>query len=207
MEHTRFPGSLLARSISHEVVPLGWRATSPLTGVRSLVLKNGEHVTGINYGNAEPKNSTISGTVFADTNKNGVRDAGEHGLAGITVYLDLNSNGALDATDLKTVTTADLYYTPSVNEAGSYSFAHLASGTYLVRQVIPAELSATPSTQFEHSVTMLAAENHSGVDFADVFRLNEIHGVKFDDANGNHVRDPDENGVGGTTIFIDSESK
>ena len=187
-----------------DVVPTGWHATSPVTGVRSVVLKNGENLTGINYGNAEPKNSTISGSVFADTNKNGVRDAGEHGLAGITVYLDLNSNGALDATDLQTVTTADLYYTPSVNEAGSYSFAHLASGTYAVRQVIPPELSSTPSTQFEHSVTMLAAENHSGVDFADVFRLNEIHGVKFDDANGNHVRDPGENGVGGTTVFIDS---
>ncbi len=187
----------------YEVVPAGWRATSPLTGIRSLVLKNGENVTGINYGNAEPKNSTISGTVFADTNKNGVRDLGEHGLAGITVYLDLNHNGTLDTTDLKTETTADLYYTPSVNEAGSYSFAHLASGTYLVRQVIPTELSATPTSQFEHSVAMLASENHSGVDFADVFRPNEIHGVKFDDVNNNRVRDAGENGIGGTTIFID----
>ena len=189
----------------YDVVPAGWRATSPLTGVRSLVLKNGENVIGINYGNAEPRNSTISGTVFADTTKNGVRDSGEHGLAGITVYLDLNHNGTLDAADLKSETSTDLYYTPSVNEAGAYSFAHLASGTYSVRQVIPAELSSTPLTQFEHSVTMLAAENHSGVDFADVFRLNEIHGVKFDDSNGNHVRDTDESGVGGTTIFIDSD--
>ncbi len=188
----------------YDVVPAGWRATSPVTGVRSLVLKNGEIVTGINYGNAEPKNSTISGTVFADTNKNGVRDAGEHGLAGITIYLDLNNNGSLDVSDLQAVTTADLYYTPSANEAGSYSFAHLASGTYFVHQVLPAELSSTPSTQFEHSVTMLTAENHSGVDFADVFRPNQIHGVKFDDANGNHVRDAGEDGVAGTTIFIDS---
>ncbi len=68
----------------------------------------------------------------------------------------------------------------------------------------PAELSATPTSQFAHTVTMLAAENHSGVDFADVFRPNEIHGVKFDDANGNHLRDPGENGVAGTTVFIDS---
>ncbi len=189
----------------YDVVAAGWHATSPVTGVRSLVLKNGEHVTGINYGNAEPKNSTISGSVFADTNKNGVRDSGEHGLAGIAVYLDLNSNGALDPTDLQTVTSENLYYTPSVNEAGSYSFAHLASGTYAVRQVIPTVLSSTPPSQFEHTVTMLAAENHSGVDFADVFRPNEIHGVKFDDNNGNHVRDPGEDGVGGTTIFIDSD--
>jgi uncharacterized protein (DUF2141 family) len=187
-----------------DVLPAGWRATSPITSVRSLVLKNGENKTGVNYGNVELKNSTISGAVFADTNKNGVRDAGEHGLAGITVYLDLNNSGTLDAGDVQTTTSADLYYTPSINEAGNYSFDHLASGTYSVRQIIPVELSATPSTQFEHSVTMVAAENHSGVDFADVFRLNEIHGVKFDDANGNHVRDADEKTVAGTTIFIDS---
>lgn len=187
-----------------DVVPAGWHPTSPVTSVRSLVLKNGENAIGINYGNAELKNSTISGDVFADTNKNGVRDPLEHGLAGITVYLDLNNNGALDPTDLQAMTSADFYYTPSVNEAGSYSFAHLASGTYAVRQVIPTALSSTPSSQLEHSVTMLAAENHSGVDFADVFRPNEIHGVKFDDANGNHVRDPGENGVGGTTIFVDT---
>ncbi|MEZ6039830.1 MAG: Ig-like domain-containing protein [Planctomycetaceae bacterium] len=187
-----------------DVLPAGWRATSPVTSVRSLVLKNGENKTGINYGTAELKNSTISGAVFADTNKNGIRDAGEHGLAGITVYLDMNNSGTLDAGDLQTTTSADLYYTPSINEAGSYSFDHLASGTYSIRQIIPVELSATPTTQFEHSVTMVASENHSGVDFADVFRLNEIHGVKFEDANGNHVRDADEVTVAGTTIFIDS---
>ena len=187
-----------------DVVPTGWHATSPVTSIRSLVLKNGENVAGINFGNAEPRNSTISGVVFADSNKNGVRDPLENGLAGITVYLDLNNNGALDPTDLQTVTSENLYYTPTVNEAGSYSFSHLASGTYAVRQVIPAALSATPSAQFEHPVTMLAAENHSGVDFADVFRRNEIHGVKFRDTNGNHIRDLEETGVGGTTIFIDS---
>ncbi len=187
-----------------DVLPAGWLATSPITSVRSVVLKNGENKTGVNYGNAELKNSTISGAVFADTNKNGVRDAGEHGLAGITVYLDMNNSGTLDAGDVQTTTSADLYYTPSINEAGNYSFDHLASGTYSVRQIIPMELSATPSTQFEHSVTMVAAENHSGVDFADVFRLNEIHGVKFDDANGNHVRDADEKTVAGSTIFIDT---
>ena len=100
-----------------DVVPAGWHATSPVSSVRSLVLKNGENITGINYGNAEPRNSTISGLVFADTNKNGVRDPLEHGLAGITVYLDLNNNGALDPTDPQTVTSENLYYTPTAQRS------------------------------------------------------------------------------------------
>ncbi|TXT20262.1 MAG: subtilisin-like serine protease, partial [Planctomycetota bacterium] len=41
------------------------------------------------------------------------------------------------------------------------------------------------------------------MDSGNVFRPNEIHGVKFEDANGNHLRDAGEVGIGGTTIYID----
>ncbi|MEM9186373.1 MAG: FG-GAP-like repeat-containing protein [Planctomycetota bacterium] len=45
----------------------------------------------------ESNNATIRGVVFADTNGNGLQDAGEPGLPGKTVYLDLNNNGLQDA--------------------------------------------------------------------------------------------------------------
>ena len=79
----------------------------------------------------------------------------------------------------------------------------LAQGTYAVRQIVPAVLSATPATEREHVVTIAAAENRPGVNFADVYRPNEIHGTQFDDANGNHLRDLGEAGTGGVTIFVD----
>lgn len=186
-----------------ELPAAGWHGTSPISGVRSLSLKNGENATGVNFGNAQPKDSSIRGVVFADSNNDGVRAASEHGLGGIVVYLDVNSNGQLDASEPQTVSSADLYYTPALDEAGSYSFTHLALGTYAVRQVVPAALSSTPPSQHEHLVTIIAGESHSGVDFADVFRPNEIHGVKFDDGNRNHVKDVGESGIAGSTIFID----
>jgi uncharacterized delta-60 repeat protein len=40
---------------------------------------------------------SISGTVFNDTNNNGVRDPGETGAPGVTVFQDLNNNGVYDA--------------------------------------------------------------------------------------------------------------
>jgi subtilase family serine protease len=40
--------------------------------------------------------TTISGTVFVDTNGNGVQDSGESGQAGVTVYDDINNNGVYD---------------------------------------------------------------------------------------------------------------
>ena len=64
----------------------------------------------------------ISGTVYLDANKNGVKDAGEHGLSGFTVYLDANNNGSLDAGEKRVPTDAD----------GAYAFA-ARPGLYHVR--------------------------------------------------------------------------
>ncbi len=181
----------------------GWHATSPIGGARSIALKNGENVLGVNFGEEQLKNSSILGTAFADKNKNGIRDAGELGLPRIVVYLDLNNNAARDATEPWTTTSEDQFFTPSINEAGTYSFTHLASGTYQVRQELSTLLSATPATEFVHSATIAAAQNVTGVDFADVYRRNEIHGIKFDDSNHNGVQEAGENGIAGTRVFID----
>ena len=40
--------------------------------------------------------ATMSGTVFVDTNGNGVQDSGESGQAGVTVYDDFDNNGVFD---------------------------------------------------------------------------------------------------------------
>ena len=120
---------------------VGWRPSAPVVNSQTLTLRNGQDVVGLDFGEAQLKDSTIRGVVFADTNKNGVRDAGEKGLAGLTAYLDLNSDGALDSGEPSTTTSEDFFYTPSTDEAGNYSFTHLASGTYVVRHIVPGLLS------------------------------------------------------------------
>ncbi len=52
--------------------------------------------------------STISGTVFSDTNDNGVLDDGELGLGGWTVFDDANNDGVLNPTAQATAAAADL---------------------------------------------------------------------------------------------------
>ena len=186
-----------------EILPAGWHATGPITGKRSLTLRNGENAVAQTFGNQQLQNSSISGVVFADTDKNSLHNATEKGLAGITIYVDLNNNAALDLNEPRTLSSEDLYFTPTLNEAGSFSFSHLAIGTYTLRQIIPAVLSSTPAIQLSRNVTIAAAENRIGVDFADVFRPNEIHGVKFADTNNNHLKDAGETGIAGTSIFLD----
>src|SRR5207237_591216 len=46
-------------------------------------------------------------------------------------------------------------------------------------------------------------EQRAGVDFADVYRANEIHGLVFDDANHNHLRDAGEAGIPGVSVYVD----
>lgn len=191
------PGSVAIR----EVTQSSWRPTAPLTASRAVNLKNGENLAGINFGNQAIKDAELHGRVFNDANKNGILDSGERGLSGITVYLDLNGNSALDPGEPSTTSSDDLFFTPSIDESGNYSFTHLAVGDYQVRQILPVELSATPASELSKVGT--AAAVSTSVNFADRYRANEIHGVRFDDLNHNSLRDADEPALVGTQVYID----
>ena len=69
--------------------------------------------------------ASVSNFVWLDTNGNGVQDAGESGIAGITVQI---LNGATNAV-LATTTT---------NATGNYAFTGLAPGTYKIKVNLPA---------------------------------------------------------------------
>jgi uncharacterized repeat protein (TIGR01451 family) len=69
------------------------------------------------------KVSTINGIKFGDTDGDGVKDAGEVGLAGWTVFIDSNENGVLDTGERSTVTAAD----------GTFQFAGVGTSLESVR--------------------------------------------------------------------------
>src|ERR1043166_5900578 len=62
--------------------------------------------------------STITGQVFSDLNLNGLKEANEPGLPGVTLFLDNNNNGVLDQGEPSAVSDA----------SGTYSFTNLAAG-------------------------------------------------------------------------------
>jgi serine-aspartate repeat-containing protein C/D/E len=183
-----------------EVVQAG--ITSTTAAVIDTLLLNGEDRVGVNFGNHEPTDYTISGIAFNDANKNGVRDLGEIGVSGVTVFIDSNNNGVLDPAEPMTTTATDLFYTPAVNEIGTYSFTHLARGTYHVVEVVPATLEGTPATVRDTFVSV-GPTSQLNVDFADQYRANEIHGVVFDDTNANGVYDAQEHARSGVSVYID----
>ena len=197
------PSVPIGANLVRELPAIGWQPTAPGTGMQLVTVPNGSNVAGVNFGNQQRTDGSIRGVAYADYNKNHVRDVGEQGLAGITVFLDTNDNGLLDPAEPQTLTSADLFYTPSLDEAGTYSFTHLAAGTYHVREIVPALLSATLVGDREVTVDLLSGEDRTGVNFAMRFRGNEIHGTKYNDLNRNHQRDAGEPGIPGVTIYLD----
>ena len=140
-----------------------------------------------------PNSSIISGMKFNDLNGNGTRQLGDPGLSGFTIFLDANNNGVLNAGETSTTTDAN----------GNYSFANLGPGTYRVREVQQA--SFTQTTPNPAAITLTSSQIISGVNFGN-FRQISISGNKFQDTNGNGVRNPGEPGLQNFTIYIDANN-
>ena len=83
---------------------------------------------------------SISGLKFNDLNANGVQDAGEGPIAGVTMFLDANGNGVLDSGEA----------TSATNVSGNFTFSNLLPGTYKVREVVPAGIPANHGASRRH---------------------------------------------------------
>lgn len=103
--------------------------------------------------------ASVSGSVFNDANHNGVRDAGEGGLAGVTVYDDANNNGLLDPGEIRATT----------DSAGTYRLLNVpAIQPAMIRQVAPTGWRGTAPLAAATAVPLITGETAAGPVFGDV---------------------------------------
>ncbi|QDV68274.1 Serine-aspartate repeat-containing protein D precursor [Rosistilla carotiformis] len=133
---------------------------------------------------------SISGFVFNDANGDG-RSTSDIGLAGVTVFGDLDSDGVLDPGEPRAVT----------GTSGTYSLGAVA-GTFPIIAQVPSNYSATTATSV---VVTTVNGTATGPNFGFKQVLADITGVKWNDTNGNGVRDAGEPGIGGVYIYIDTD--
>jgi hypothetical protein len=129
----------------------------------------------------------INGTVFNDANGNGVQDAEEAGIAGVTVTLD----------------GSDAYVT---NAWGQYVFPVTVAGIHRVVETDPAGYRSTTPNEVNVDVSL---GNIYQVDFGDTDNLTDranIYGTVFNDTNRNGTQDADEIGIAGVTVTLDNAS-
>lgn len=123
--------------------------TTPSRAGEWLVkLAASQSVTGRDFGFKALGPTHLKGTVFNDTNGDGVRQPAEAAIANAVVFIDANGNGKLDAGEQTTHTAAD----------GTYDFAGLAPGTY--------HIAVVPNTGF-----VVTAPTAAGVSLSHDYEL------------------------------------
>ena len=149
--------------------------------------------------------ANIAGTVYLDTNVNGVRDAGEQPIPSTRVYL----NGKDDAG--KTVALVAV-----TDKQGNYRFDNLAPGTYTVREQQPDGKLYNGSTNVGTVTGVVTGTG--GNDIISTVRLNPGNsGVNYNfgeiptagtfgyvwvDTNRNGVFDAGESPIPGVTVTL-----
>ena len=132
-------------------------------------------------------------TVFKynDLNANGRYEPtqGEAPISGVNVFLDTNNNGTPDTGERQLRT----------NDQGRGAFTNLQPGNYVVREVVPANFSASTADRVDVTLNLQDAN----VTFANTPN-SSITGCKFEDFNLNGYRDGNEPAIAGVTIFLDT---
>ncbi len=146
--------------------------------------------------------ASLGDLVWLDTNGNGVQDAGEPGLNGITVKL-------YDSDD-------NLLATTSTNSSGNYQFTHLAPGDYYVKFVPPAgyritakdqgsddavDSDADPATGNTQVTTLSEGENDMTWD-AGLYQPAALGNYVWEDVDGDGIQDSGEPGIDDVTVKL-----
>ncbi|HEV8539073.1 MAG TPA: SdrD B-like domain-containing protein, partial [Bacteroidota bacterium] len=132
-----------------------------------------------------PESVKICGVKWADLNGNGLHDADELGLAGWTIKITDGGGNVV------TVTT---------DASGNYCVKVPAPGKYRVEESQQPGWMQTGG-QSHYDFTTAPGQDINGIDFGNA-KNGEIYGMKFNDHNGNGVKDPGDEGLPGWTICI-----
>ena len=179
-----------------QVVPTGYTQSPPSSQPVTITLTTGQTVVGQNFtdtaNTVTAGGSSISGTVYIDSNKNGKLDSGEAGIPNVTIYYDANNDSTPDAGDTILTTSA----------TGTYSFTGLASGTYLIREVVPTGSKLTSPSKGYVNVGVGSNWTITGENWGNtaptVVTTGSIAGTVTKLVNGS------SSAFSGVTVFLDS---
>ena len=175
-----------------EVLQQGWIQTAPDDPAHhQRRMRSGRVVENLDFGNFELV--SIHGVKFEDVNKNGRKDRGDRPLEGWEIKL---TGFDPDADQRFTLTT-------QTDAQGRYWFMGLRPGTYRLEEIQQRGWEQTFPADPGH-YTIVVEESGASLEDYDFgnFLPGKIHGLKFEDVNGNGRRDIGESGLSGWTISL-----
>jgi len=153
-------------------------------GGAPLVLKRSGGTTTTTY--------SVSGSVFNDTDGDGIKDIGEAGRASVRVFVDKDNDRVFDTGERSALTST----------SGAYTITGVPTGTTRVRIVgIAGYRITTPSAGY-HVFTL--AGNTSGKNFGVTNKVL-ITGRAWVDSDKDNIKDSTEAVLAGWTVFIDKD--
>ncbi|WP_347250248.1 SdrD B-like domain-containing protein, partial [Zoogloea sp.] len=166
--------------------------------VITVILPPGSSSTGNDFVDERP--ATLGDRVWEDKNANGVQDAGESGIAGVTVQLKDAGGNVVQST----TTDANGNYGFTVTP-GTYSVAVLKPAGYEITgqdlggdEATDSDINAAGNTA---PVTLQSGQNNPNVD-AGLYKLAELGDKVWYDTNKNGVQDAGEAGVQGVKVSL-----
>jgi uncharacterized repeat protein (TIGR01451 family) len=165
--------------------------------ISAVILSFGNTAIEYNFGELQP--ASIAGLVFNDNNGDGIRDAGEPGIANVTVTLT-GTDDLGTAVNIPGTTAAD----------GTFSFTDLRPGTYALVEIQPpnyvdgidtaGSLGGTVANDNISNIIVSSAD--AGIDYLFAEQSAGIAGTVYVDSNNDGVQDPGETGIPGVTITL-----
>ncbi len=172
-----------------ETIPQGWDLTNTICSdgspINAINLQPGEIITCV-FTNTQ--RGSIDVHKFVDKNANGSKEAGEPAYI-FGLQMELFSSTDCTGTRITQGTT---------NSSGNISFNNLLPGNYSVKESVPSGyLNSTPICQYVY----VGPGEPKSLDFGNI-RLGHINVSKFNDLNGNGMKDSGEPGLEGWTINL-----
>jgi len=130
---------------------------------------------------------SISGVKYLDADGDGVKDAGENGIADWEINISGGASASLNT-----------------NANGYYEFVNLLPGSYTVTETPVVGWVQTEPVGGSYDVTIGGSQAVTGKNFGNYKLISEIHGTKWNDLNGNGLKENGEPGLSNWEIHLNS---
>ena len=157
----------------------------------------GDKISGLDIGMIRP--GTVEGDVFTDRNDNGLRDAGENGMEGVTVRLVSGEGEEAFRTEIG----ADGHFLFDAVMPGQYYVEYLLPENTVIGRTaaggngIPGEGTSGRTDVFDFKTG-----GYQQAPLCGVLTLGRIDGTAYQDHNGNGTQDPGEETLAGMTVKL-----
>ncbi len=163
----------------------------------AVTLASGQSLTTADFG--YQGTASVGNYVWNDANGDGVQDATEQPISGVTVFIDLDADGTRDANEPFATT----------NASGGYQITGLVPGNYTVAidvATLPADVTHTGDPDVtkdgKTSVTLAAGVPNTTTDFGYQGTAC-ISAVVFLDRDASGILDAGESAIPGVAVFLD----